>query len=221
MKSQKIIARTFGIFFLLAFLSYGTGTVLTTAITDGADAMNLITANKNQLIFGAILMALVHTIVNIGLPVLMMPLLKPFNKIVAYGYLSACITATIIVIIGAIFLLLHIPLFTENVALEAPSKELISQILSKGNFYAYQIGMAIWAIGGLLFSYLLFISKLVPRIFSVWGFVGYSIFMIGTIAELFGHRIGDVMALPGGLFEVTLSIFLIIKGFKVTIPFKD
>lgn len=132
-------------------------------------------------------MALVHTIVNIGLPVLMAPILKPFNKVLSYGYLSAGITATVIIIIGSI-----------------------------GNFYAYQIGMAIWGFGGLMFCYLLYISKLVPRGLSVWGFVGYIVFIAGTISELFGYPIGVQLAIPGGLFEITLSIWLIIKGFRAS-----
>ncbi len=110
MKSQKIIARTFGIFFLLAFLSYGVGSSITGSVTDAADSLSTINTNKVQLIIGVILMALVHTIVNIGLPVLMVPILKRFNKILSYGYLSAGITATVILIVGSIFLLLYIPL---------------------------------------------------------------------------------------------------------------
>jgi hypothetical protein len=55
-------------------------------------------------------MALIHTIVNIGLPVLMVPILKPYNKFLSYGYLSAGIAATVTLIIGAIFLMLLVPL---------------------------------------------------------------------------------------------------------------
>ena len=37
-------------------------------------------------------------------------------------------------------------------------------------------------------------------------------FISGTVAELFGLNIGVQLAIPGGLFEITLSIWLIIKG---------
>ena len=217
MKAQKTIARTFGIFFLLAFLSYGLGTGLTGSVTDVADSVGNIQTNKVQLLIGVILMALVHTIVNIGLPVLMIPILKPFNKVLSYGYLSAGITATVILIVGSIFLLLHIPLglmYINADVTELAYFETIMTLLTKGNFYAYQLGMTIWGFGGLMFCYLLYISKLVPRGLSIWGFVGYLVFIAGTIAELFGNNIGVQLAIPGGLFEITLSIWLIIKGFK-------
>ena len=74
--------------------------------------------------------------------------------------------------------------------------------------------MAIWGIGGLMFSYLLYISKLVPRMFAVWGLAGYTIFFAGTILELFGYPVGLLMDIPGGLFEISLSVWLIIKGFN-------
>ena len=84
----------------------------------------------------------------------------------------------------------------------------------KGNFFAYQLGMAIWGLGGLMFCYLLYESKLVPRLLPVWGFIGYIIFISGTILELFGNNIGVQLSIPGGLFEIFLSVWLIVKGFN-------
>jgi len=219
MKSQKTIARTFGIFFLLAFLSYGVGSGLIDSITGATDSLINVNSNKTQVIIGVILMALIHTIVNIGLPVLMVPILKPYNKILSYGYLSAGIAATVTLIIGAIFLMLLVPLssmYIDAASADTLHFETISTILIKGNYIAYQIGMAIWGLGGLMFCYLLFISKLVPRGLSVWGFIGYIIFISGTILELFGYNVGVQLAIPGGLFEISLSIWLIIKGFKTS-----
>ncbi|MEZ4949872.1 MAG: DUF4386 domain-containing protein [Saprospiraceae bacterium] len=212
MKSQKVIARTFGIFFIFTFLSYGIGSELAnTAI--GSNAIN------NTLIVGVILMAIFHTIFNVGLLVLMQPILKPINEILSTGYLSAGIAATVTLLIGNIFLLLHIPLSeTLNVANGNPEQyEMLSKLLFNGNFYAYQLGMTIWGIGGLMFCYLLYVSKLVPKVFPIWGIIGYLIFIAGTIAELFGYKIGVQLSLPGGLFELALSGWLIVKGFRPTV----
>ncbi len=217
MKAQKITARTFGIFFLLAFLSYGMGSGITASITGAADSLSTIQSNSSQLILGVILMALVHTIVNIGLPVLMVPILKPFNKTLTYGYLSAGITATVIIIVGSIFLMLYLPLGSMYQSAETTDLqhfETIGTLFTKGNFIAYQIGMTIWGFGGLMLCYTLYISKLVPKLFAIWGFVGYLVFIAGTISELFGYTIGVMLAIPGGLFEISLSIYLIIKGFR-------
>lgn len=217
--THKLAARTFGVFFIIAFLSYGIGSGLVDSIVSVPDFLTHISENKITIIIGVILMALIHTIVNIGLPVLMLPILKPFNKTLSYGYLSAAITATILLAVGTIFLLLLLPLSDEYIKLGAFNTsyfETIGTLLKKGGFYSYQIGMAIWGFGGLLFCSLLNKAKLVPRFFLVWGFVGYIIFITGTILELFGYEVGVLLSIPGGLFEVSLSVWLIIKGFNVS-----
>jgi hypothetical protein len=50
---------------------------------------------------------------------------------------------------------------------------------------------------------------------AMWGLIGYVILMIGTIAEIFGIHIGLMLTIPGGLFELALGFWLLIKGFDV------
>jgi hypothetical protein len=218
MNTHKIAARVFGIFFIITFLSYGIGSGLVDSIVNAPDFLTHISGNKITIVIGVILMAVIHTIVNIALAVIMLPILKPFNKTLSYGYLCAAITATILLTVGAIFLLLLLPLSDEYIRLgssDALNFEALGTILKKGGYFSYQIGMAIWGFGGLLLCYILYKSKLVPRLFSVWGFIGYIIFIVGTILELFGYDVGVLLSIPGGLFEVSLSVWLIIKGFNV------
>ena len=35
---------------------------------------------------------------------------------------------------------------------------------------------------------------------------------------MFGYEIGTMLSLPGGLFELSLSLWLIFKGFKIPEP---
>ena len=202
-------ARTYGLFFLLAFLSYGAGSGITASM--GGD-LTAIADAKSTFTIGILLMAIVHTFVNIGLATVMLPILKPFNKTVTYGYFAAAITATTVAVIGAIFMALLVPL--SDVTTDT---ETLAMLLNKGSFYAYQISMTIWGLGGLMFVYVLGKSNLVPRLFPIWGAFGYLVFMTGTTAEMFGYPIGVMLSAPGGLFEVSLSLWLIFKGFNPSI----
>ena len=220
MHSHKAAARVFGIFFILTFLSYGIGSGLVDSVVSSPNYLSNIHTNKITVLVGVILMALVHTFFNIGLPVIMLPILKPFNRYLTYGYLSAAIAATVVLVIGAIFLLLLLPLSDEFVkagSITASNYESMGILLKKGGAFSYQLGMALWGLGGLLFVSLLYISRLVPRLFSYWGFIGYIVFVSGTILELFGNSVGVILSIRGGLFEIFLSFWLIVKGFNSSV----
>lgn len=218
MNSHRNAARLFGIFFIIAFLAYGTGSALIASLTSTPSFLATLHANNTTIIVGVILIALVHTFVNIGLPVIMLPILKPFNKTFTYGYLSLGIASTTVAVIGALFWLLLVPLADEYVNAGSASTdyfETMAVVLKIGGAYAYQIAMAIWGLGGLLFVSVLYQSKLVPRLLPAWGMIGYIIFVAGTILEICGYPVGVQLALPGGLFELSLSVWLIAKGFTV------
>lgn len=210
---SRAAARTYGIFFLLAFLSYGVGSGI---VANYADNLPAIAAGEATFTIGIILMAVVHTFVNIGLVTVMLPILKPHNTTVAYGYFGGAVSATVVAVVGAMFMLLLVPL--SEVAAAGADTETLSHVLKKGGFYGYQLSMTLWGLAGLLFCYLLYISNLVPRLFPIWGAIGYLIFITGTLAEMFGYGIGVLLSAPGGLFEVSLSLWLIVKGFNTVKP---
>jgi hypothetical protein len=219
MNSNKIAARTFGIAFLIGYISYGLGFGLLNSLINSPGSLAVIFNLKYQVIFQAAIMMAVFAPVNIVLGVIMTPIFKPYNQPLAYGYLSAAIASTVLLIVGAIFLLLSIPLSEEFVKVGAgdtKNLELLFTLCKKANFFSYQIAMVIWGLGGLIFSYLLFVSKIVPRWLSIWGIIGYVIFISGAFFALFGISIDVILDIPGGLFEIFLSFWFIIKGFDMS-----
>jgi Domain of unknown function (DUF4386) len=79
---------------------------------------------------------------------------------------------------------------------------------------AYQIAEMSLGLGCVLLCSLLFRTRLIPRFLSIWGLVGYPVLVAGTIAEVFGIHIGLMLSIPGGLFELALGFWLLIKGFE-------
>ena len=221
MDNNKKTARIFGIVFILTFLSYGIGDSLISSIISVPDFLSNVYANQVQIVIGAILMAFVHTCTNIALPILMLPILKSKCPRLTFGYLSFAITATVILVVGALFLLLLLPLseaYSKAGFIMTPNFEIIGSLLKKGSFYSYNMGMALWSIGGLMFVFALFKLKLIPKTMSIWGIIGYIILIIGSVLEINQHSdiIEIISVIPGGLFEITLSIWFIIKGFDST-----
>jgi len=82
-------------------------------------------------------------------------------------------------------------------------------------------------IGGLILTYLLLVSRLVPRSIAVLGLVGYATFLLAVPLDLLGvlhmnEGLGMGVLAPGGLFEfVFMPIWLIAKGFGPPPTVKD
>jgi hypothetical protein len=210
-------ARVFGILLLLAFVAYGTGNGLVAyAIGDSNDLAH-VHAHKVHLVAGAVLMGLVHMLLIFGMAAIMTSLLKYHGKIAAYGYLAMTMTSGILLAVGAVFLLLLGPLseaFSKAAASEANNLQALGLVFQKANFFFFQTGMGVWGFGGLILCYLLYRSRLLPKFIPAWGFIGYLIFISGTILEVFGYEAGLFLNIPGGLFEVFLGFWLIAKGLR-------
>ncbi|MFB4285972.1 DUF4386 family protein, partial [Nonomuraea sp. MTCD27] len=80
------------------------------------------------------------------------------------------------------------------------------------------------AIGGLVFTYLLFVSRIVPQPIAALGLIGYALLLLGVPLDLLGvldmdAGAGMLLLAPGGLFEVlVLPIWLFAKGFTLPQP---
>ena len=226
MNTHKTAARIFGVLFLISFLAYGTGTAVIQSIVSTPDILSRVYASQTLIVVAALLMGVIHTFTNIGLPVVLRPVLKPRNETLYLGYLSAAIVATVSLLVGVIFLLLLLPLsaaITGSGSAVTGQAETMAILLREANYYSYNFGMAIWSVGGLMFCSILYQYKLIPRLVSVWGVAGYTVFLSGCILAIFGVDFGLIHTAPGALFEVFLSLWLIVKGFnsRATVPEPD
>ena len=71
----------------------------------------------------------------------------------------------------------------------------------------------VFGIGALMFSYLLYASRLVPRWISVWGLVGAVPYTAVGVLGLFGTN-PEILYIPLAVQEMVLAVWLIAKGFN-------
>lgn len=72
--------------------------------------------------------------------------------------------------------------------------------------------------GGTIFCYLFYKSHYVPRILAVWGILTYLIMLILSFASILTpipESIKLIFYTPGGLFEITFGLWLLIKGINI------
>ena len=79
---------------------------------------------------------------------------------------------------------------------------------------AYQLGMIALGVGSVPFVLALRRGRWLPAWLAVWGAVGYASLAAGALLELAsGRSVAMAFAVPGGLFELALGMFLLWRGF--------
>jgi len=150
--------------------------------------------------------------------VLMSPILKHHNERIAIGYLAARIIDAGAIAVMVLFILIQLPLASEylKAGASASSFQALSTLFVQVNLYAYHIAMFTLGIAGLLLCYTFYKAQLVPRLVAVWGLVGYATILFGSVLEVLGFNLLSIHAIPGGLWEVFIGVWLIAKGFSAS-----
>lgn len=213
--SRMWSSRLIGALFLAGFLVYGTGSLLVGSVVDGPDFLADVGARETTLLIGAFLLV-ATTAVDIGKAVVFFPILERHGRRTAVGYLATMVFEMALMSVGALALLMLVPLADRAGELGPGAAQALASLAVDANETAYQIGQLSLGFGCLFLCALLLRSGLVPRFLAAWGLVGYLLHMAGAAAELLGAPISLVLLIPGGLFEVTLAIWLITKGFAPT-----
>ena len=135
----------------------------------------------------------------IAIAVLMFPLFKPYDKIASYLYIVfRGIEGGLLVVTGILFLSYDTSLLEIHAGIHA--------------VHGY-----VFAIAALMFYFLLYQSKLIPRWISVWGFIAAILVILASLLEATGIASGlMILRLPIVLNELLLAIWLIVKGFNPT-----
>jgi hypothetical protein len=167
-------------------------------------------------IIGGILEIIV-ALAGIGTAVVLFPVLKRQNEAAALGLVASRILESGTIFVGVAFLLSIVSLRQAGVGAAGLVTGHALAVLYDRIFLLGQSFMP--AICDLLLGILLYQSRLVPRGLSLIGIVGAPILLAGYIAVMFG-LIGQhaplalLSAIPVALFEFSLGVWLVVKGFN-------
>jgi uncharacterized membrane protein len=215
--TYRTTARIVGAMYLAGFVVGITGIVLIQSILGAPDHLAALPASSMLLAIAAVLW-LMAAAWDAAHGVLMFPVLKQHNsERIAVGYLGFRIMDGLIIAIMVLFILIQIPIGSEYLnagASDASSLQALSTVFMQAQLDAYNIAMITLGISGLILCYSFYKSKLVPRILAVWGLVGYAVILCGSVVEVLGFNLLTIHAIPGGLWEMFIGVWLIVKGFN-------
>ena len=215
MDSNKQTARIVGASFLFSNVTFILGVVLIDAILNAPDYLIEVSANETQVIIG-VLLELINGIAYIGIAVLMFPILKQHNESIALGYVGIRLIEFVMQILSDISPLSLVTLSQEFVQAGAPdasSFQTLGTLLVAERVWVFQMVSIAFGLSALMFYYLLYQLKLIPRFITVWGLIGAAVVLINVMLDLFGYNpsnLGIIMLLN----ELFLGIWLIVKGFN-------
>jgi hypothetical protein len=152
-----------------------------------------------------------------GIAVMMFPIFWQLNKNIALGYLSARVVESACVIVGELNILSLLSLSQEYVKAGTPDAsyfQTLGALSMAGSLWAYQMVLILYSLTALVFFYYLYQLKFIPRLLSVWGLIGATVSLAGPLLEMFGYGAPIFLFLPGGLLELFLGVWLIVKGFN-------
>jgi hypothetical protein len=217
MNTYRTTARIVGVIYLAGMVIGIGGIVLILSILGAPDHLATLPANSMLLAIGAVLW-LMTVVGDAAHGVLMFPVLKQHNsEHIAVGYLGFRIVDAVFIAIMVLFILAQIPIGSEYLnagASDASYLQALSTVFMQAQLYAYNIAMFILGISGLILCYSFYKSKLIPQLLAVWGLVGYATILCGSVLEVMGFDLLSIHAIPGGLWEMFIGVWLIVKGFN-------
>lgn len=207
-----------GIFYLVTFVSIPT-LALYGPVMNHRDWI-LSSGSPTGVLVGGFLEVIV-ALAGIGTAVTLYPVVKRQNEGFALGFVAARVFEACMILTGVISLLSLVTLRQDlGGAAGANAASLVATAASHVAIYkwAFLLGQSLMpGINALLLGTLMYRSRLVPRIIPVVGLIGAPFLICTVIATLFGgFKLGspELAAVPVAAWELSLGLWLTVKGFK-------
>ncbi len=214
MNPNRKTAVLVGALFLVATATFFVSNALITPILASADYLAVV-AKNSTLVVAAALIAFIDGFAVVGIAAALYPILKARHPAFALGYAGMRIAELAVIAVYVLSPLLLVSL-SKTTAESATTATLLVALRYWTLMFVYILN----GVAGLVLSYVLLLTGLVPRPLSVLGLVGYAALMIAAVLDALGlvdtaAGAGVVALVPGGLFELFLPIWLFVRGFKV------
>ncbi len=213
MDSLRKTALVAGAFYLLTFVS-----IPTLALYGSVRGPNYIVGPgpDTSVILGGVLEMIV-ALACIGTAVTLYPVVKRQNEGVALGFVGVRVLEAATIYAGIVSLLSVVTLRQAGAGAGAL---VTGQALVAQYYWTFLLGQSFLpAVNAVLLGSLLYQSRLVPRVLPVLGFIGAALLVAAWTATLFGllgqvSALSALAAIPIALWEFSLGIYLVVKGFK-------
>jgi hypothetical protein len=213
-----------GVLFVITYItSIAAKFGLYPALLDNPDYIVGGGGDDTRVLWGALL-EVILIIANIGTAVVLFPVLKRQSEGLALGFVTARVMESVFIGVGILSVLTIVTLrqdFAGATGAESAALTTVGDALVTLQEWTFQLGpgFVVGVGNGLLLGYLMYRSGLVPRGMAVLGLVGGPLLCVAGAAVMLGViEAGSawqmVATIPEFFWELSLGVYLIVKGFK-------
>ena len=222
MNTNRRIAVVAGVLFIIATVAdVISRVVFVQPILSAPDYLTRISANENQVLLGALFL-FIGAVAAAGIAIALYPVLRKHNEGLALGSVGFRLIEGALYLGIVVCLLVLVTLSQESANAGAPASsayEVPAALLMAARDSLGEVAVLAFGLGALMYYWVFYRSRLVPRWLSAWGLVAITLVMASGLLVML--RLIEpmsttqlVLALPIVLQEMVLAVWLIAKGFN-------
>jgi hypothetical protein len=213
--------RLSGIFYLVTFAASIPALIMLGPVLDDADFI-LGAGPETPVVWGSLL-DFVNALACVGTAVAVFPVLKRHNESLALGFVTTRLIEAAVIMTGVVGLLAVVTLRHDvagTAGADPATLTTVGQAIVAVRDWTFLFGPGFMpCFNAVLFGTLLLRSRLVPRLIPAIGLIGAPLLLAANIATVFGHNeqtsgLSMLATVPIALWELSIGIWMIIKGFR-------
>lgn len=222
MREHRAAAASAGILYIIGTVAGVLSVVVTAPMRDAVDPFAAGAQHSGAVVTGALLV-LVMGLSLAFVPVVLFPVLRRVDEVLAIGYLvMRGAVETACYVLSAISLLLLLPLgevMSAGPGTASPAGIRLGALLADPADVGAVLAL-VFCLGGVMFYLLLYRSRIVPRWIALWGLAAIPFYVAAYLLAMYAV-IGanstelNLLVIPLAVQEMVLAIWLIVKGFNL------
>jgi hypothetical protein len=217
--SNRKIALAAGVLFIITFVTSIPALYLFQPVLDDPAGYIAGSGADNTRIFVGASLELLLIVANVASAVVLFPILKRQNDMLALGFVTARLVESTFIAIGLVSVLGVVSLQQQDPTGTGAGAIGVALAAIKDWTFLLGPGFVVGVGNGLLLGYLMYRSSLVPQRMAMLGLVGGPLICVSGILVLLGvfdegGTAQAIATIPEFVWELSFGIWLTVKGFN-------
>lgn len=220
LKQSQLLGRLTGLFFLVTYAT-SIPPVLSFYVPALSDPAFVLGGGFDMGVSWGALLELLLILANIGTALTLYPVLKKRFPVLSLGFLAARLTESMFIAFGIVAILALNTLRLQAGAADQGMLMVAGQALVALHDWTFRLGpgVVVGVGNGLILGYMMWKTRLVPRLMSILGLIGGPALLAAGTGLVLGYiEIGSsiqvLATLPEFLWELSLGVWLLVRGFS-------